>query len=184
VPGINIAESFIAARANGLLIKGGGHAMAGGFAIEPAKIKDFREFMKGHIGALMQFLPEHPESVIDAVMNVRGLTMDLARLVHGAVSPYGAGHPEPSFVLTDVLVIHADIVGTNHVRCTLRDRDGGPTVKAVAFRAGETPLGKFLLTSAQNSVTPVHLMGSVQINSWQGRESAEFHIADGFVGFI
>lgn len=184
VPGINIAEALMAARAEGLLVKGGGHAMAGGFTVEPAKLKDLREFLKGYIGAQSKFLPELPESHVDAVMNVRGLNMELARLVHGSIAPFGAGHVEPSFMLTDVMVMHADIVGTNHVRCTLRDRDGGQNVKAVAFKAAETPLGKFLLTAARDSVTPVHLLGSVQINAWQGRESAEFHIFDGFVGFL
>ncbi len=184
IPGINIAESFIAARNEGILIKGGGHAMAGGFTVAPERIGEFREFMKKYIGARAQSLPAHPEANIDAIMNVRGLTIDLARIVHGAMAPYGSGHVEPAFVLTDVLVMHADVVGTSHVRCTLRDRDGGPTVKAVAFRATETPLGKFLLTSARDSAMPVHLLGQVQINSWQGRESAEFHISDGYVGAV
>lgn len=184
VTGINIASSFIAAREAGILVKGGGHAMAGGFTVAPERIADFRAFMKDHVSGQAMHLPAHPESAVDAVMNVRSLTMDLARLVHGAMAPYGSGYAEPSFVLADVLVQHADIVGTNHVRCTIRDRDGGPTVKAVAFRAGETPLGKFLLTQARDSAIPVHLLGAVHINAWQGRESAEFHIADGFAGYI
>lgn len=184
ISGINIANSFIAAREAGVIVKGGGHAMAGGFTVLPDRIPDFREFMKAHVGAQSQNLPAHPESPVDAVMNVRALSIDLARLVHGSMAPYGAGYAEPSFVLTDVLVVNADIVGTNHVRCTIRDRDGGPTVKAVAFRAGETPLGKFLLTQARDSAVPIHLLGAVQINAWQGRESAEFHIADGWVGYI
>ena len=184
ITGINIADSFIAARAEGTLIKGGGHAMAGGFTVAPDRIKDFRDFMKRHIGAQSMNLPAHPETQVDGVMSVRSLTIPLAKLIHGACAPYGSGHPEPVFVLNDVMVLHADVVGTNHVRCTLRDRDGGPSVKAVAFRALETPLGQFLMKTAPNSATPVHLAGSVQINSWQGRESAEFHISDAAAGFI
>ncbi|HEY8963044.1 MAG TPA: single-stranded-DNA-specific exonuclease RecJ [Alphaproteobacteria bacterium] len=184
IAGINIADSFIAARAENILIKGGGHAMAGGFTVAPDRIKDFRDFMKRHVGAQSMSLPEHPETGIDGVMSVRGLTINLAKLIHGAVAPYGSGHPEPVFVLNDVMVLHADVVGTNHVRCTLRDRDGGPSIKAVAFRALETPLGQFLMKTAPNSATPVHLAGSVQINAWNGRESAEFHISDGVAGFI
>ncbi len=183
VTGINIAEALIAARNDGILVKGGGHAMAGGFTVLPERIKDFREYMKTAIGRQAESLPPTPESAVDAVMNVRALTIDLARLVHGSMGPYGAGHAEPAFVLADVLVLHADIVGTSHVRCTIRDRDGGPSVKAVAFRATETPLGKFLLSAARDSAVPVHLMGQVHVNSWQGRETAEFHISDGVVGY-
>lgn len=184
VAGINIADSFIAARAEGILLKGGGHAMAGGFTVLPDRIKDLREFLKTHVGAQAMHLPDCQESDVDAVMSVRSLSVDMAKLVQGAVAPYGAGHPEPSFILSDVLVQHADIVGTNHVRVTLRDRDGGPNVKAVAFRAAETPLGQYLLTKARDAAEPLHLLGSVQLNVWQGRESAEFHISDGFVGFV
>lgn len=184
IAGINIADAFIAGRNAGILIKGGGHAMAGGFTIDPSRIKDFREFLKTHIGDQSRHLPAHPEIAVDAVMGASAITMNLAKLVHSAVAPYGAGHPEPTFVLSNILVLHADVVGTNHVRCTLRDRDGGPTIKAVAFRALETTLGRFLMKDAKNSPHPVHLLGSVQINSWQGRESAEFHIADGYQGYI
>lgn len=184
VTGINIAESFIAARAEGILIKGGGHAMAGGFTVAPDRIKDLREFLKVHIGAQAANLPPCPESAVDAVMSARALSVDMAKLVQGAVAPYGAGHPEPTFVLTDVIVLNADIVGATHVRCTVRDRDGGPSVKAVAFRAVDTPLGKYLLTEAKNAAVPLHLLGAVHLNVWQGRESAEFHISDGFVGFV
>ncbi|MCB1538751.1 MAG: single-stranded-DNA-specific exonuclease RecJ [Rhodospirillales bacterium] len=184
VAGINIAEALIAARNDGVLVKGGGHAMAGGFTVLPDRIKDFRDYMKAHIGRQAQSLPPHPESAVDLVMNVRGLTIDLARLVHGAMAPYGSGYVEPAFVLSDVMVVHADIVGGSHVRCTLRDRDGGPTIKAVAFRAVDTPLGRFLLKDARDCAVPVHLLGQVQINSWQGRESAEFHISDGCTGYV
>lgn len=184
VNGINIADAFMAARAEGLLIKGGGHAMAGGFTIEPDKIKDFREFMKAYVGTQAKVLPPYPESVVDGVLAVRSVTIDLAKVLHGPMAPYGAGHEAPNFVLKNVMVLHADIVGNSHVRCTIRDRDGGNSIKAVAFRAAGTELGKFLLEGARDSAVPVHLLGAIQINSWQGRESAEFHISDGCVGYI
>ena len=184
VAGINIADAFIAGRHAGVLVKGGGHAMAGGFTVLPERIKDLREFLKVNIAAQAQNLPSCPESAVDAIMSVRSLTVEMARLVQGAVAPYGSGHPEPSFVLADAIVLNADIVGTSHVRCTIRDRDGGPSIKAVAFRAVDTPLGKYLLKDARDSATPLHLLGAVHVNSWQGRESAEFHISDGYVGFV
>ncbi len=184
VAGINIADAFIAARAAGILTKGGGHAMAGGFTLLPDRIKDFREFMKVHIAGQAANLPPCPEASVDAVMSARSISVEMAKLVGGAVAPYGAGHPEPSFILRDVLVMHADIVGAAHVRVTIRDREGGASIKAVAFRAVDTPLGNYLLKDAKNAAVPLHLLGAVHLNEWQGRESAEFHIADGYVGYI
>lgn len=184
VTGINIASALIEARQQGLLIKGGGHAMAGGLTIDPDLIKPFREFMKVNIAAQASLLSPTPRVQVDGVFGVRALTLDLAKLVHGAVAPFGAGHTEPLFVLSNVQVMSADIIGQSHVRLNVRDKDGGPTLKAVAFKAADTPLGKFLLAEARDSVAPVHLAGHVQVNSWQGRESAEFHVTDATVGYV
>ncbi len=178
VAGVNIASSFIDARTAGILVKGGGHAMAGGFTVMPDRIKDLRAFLNDHIGRQKLAVPTVQEQAADGVMTVRSMSVDLARVLSAQAAPFGVGNPEPSFILANAVVLHADIVGTSHVRCTIRDVEGGTTVKAVAFKAAETPLGQMLLNDARGGAFPVHLMGSVQVNEWQGRTSAEFHISD------
>ncbi len=176
VPGVNMGAAFIDARQAGLLIKGGGHAMAAGFTVATDKVDDFRAFLMEHISGQMQGRTAVTETVIDGVLSVRGAQTDFVKLIHDHVGPFGQDHAEPVFALSDVRLHTVDIVGTDHVRCTVSDWEGGPRIKAVAFRSADTPLGQALLKHSRDRL--FHLAGHFKINEWQGRESVELHIQD------
>jgi single-stranded-DNA-specific exonuclease len=175
VPGIHIAQAFIDARQAEIVEKGGGHAMAGGFTIKPEKLEEFRAFMIDHIGRQQMTGSTNVETNIDAVMSVKGVRADFVKMIQNHLGPFGQEQPEPLFVLSNVRIVSADVVGTNHVRATISDSDGGARMKCVAFRALDTPLGDALL---QNQKALFHIAGYFKINSWQGRESVEMHIQD------
>lgn len=175
VPGVNIAASFIDARSEGLLVKGGGHAMAGGFTIEPEKLDGFRRFVQDHVKTQLAGAPILPELQIDALATVSGAGLDFVKLVQEQMSPFGAGNPEPVFALPQIRIGKADIMAERHIRCYISDLEGGAGIKAVAFGAVKSPLGDALLSAGD---TPIHLAGCFQINEWQGRSSVEFHIQD------
>ncbi len=59
-----------------------------------------------------------------------------------------------------------------HVRVTLTDSAGG-RLKAVAWRAEETPLGQLLQGGGA-----LHLAGRLRPDDWQGRASVELEIED------
>lgn len=175
VPGINIAKIFIDARHEGLLEKGGGHAMAGGFTVLPENITAFREFVYEQVKKQAASLTANSESLIDGVLSVRGLRADFVKMIRDSVGPFGQEHPEPLFVINNVRIHSADVVGSSHVRVLAGDWEGGTRLKAVAFRAVDTPLGDALLKQGRR---PFHLCGTLKINEWQGRESVEMHIKD------
>lgn len=175
VAGINIAKVFIDARNVGLLEKGGGHAMAGGFTVLPEKIEAFREFVYEQVRNQASSLAANSESLIDGVLSVRGLRADFVKMLRDSVGPFGQEHPEPLFVINNVRIHSADVVGSSHVRVLAGDWEGGTRLKAVAFRAVDTPLGDALLKQGKR---PFHLCGTLKINEWQGRESVEMHIKD------
>lgn len=181
VPGIDIARAFIDARAAGLLEKGGGHAMAGGFTILPERLDDFRAFMFDHIARQSSSNAPGTETLIDGALSVRGVNIEWVKMLARNVGPFGQGNPEPMFLFSDVVIHSADIVGQSHVRVLISDREGGPRIKAVAFRAVGTDLGNALLTDHQNGRRVFHIIGQLKINAWQGRESAELHIRDAVV---
>lgn len=175
VAGINIAKVFIDARNAGLLEKGGGHAMAGGFTVLPEKIDAFRKFVYEQVKNQASSLAANSESLIDGVLSVRGLRADFVKMLRDSVGPFGQEHPEPLFVINNVRIHSADVVGSAHVRVLAGDWEGGTRLKAVAFRAVDTPLGDALLKQGKR---PFHLCGTLKINEWQGRESVEMHIKD------
>ena len=177
VPGINIAQSFMDARSEGLIEKGGGHAMAGGFTVSPDKIEALRNFLNDHIMRQMQNTDMNVETTVDGVLAIPGVNIELAETLHKKVGPFGQEQPEPVFMLENVRIGKVDILGGSHIRVMLSNWEGGSWLKAMSFRSVGTPLGDELLRQGNNARS-FHIIGQIKINEWQGRKSAEMHIVD------
>ncbi len=175
IPGIHIARAFMDARNAGLLEKGGGHAMAAGFTIDPVKLEEFNSFMHEHIRAQLESADTQVETVIDGVLSLRGTRVEFVRMLQDYVGPFGQENPEPMFLFSNVRVQKADVVGQSHIRLQISDWEGGGWMKAMAFRTVGTPLGDALLKSKTRGI---HLLGQIKINEWNGQESAEMHVKD------
>ncbi|KAA5607244.1 single-stranded-DNA-specific exonuclease RecJ [Roseospira marina] len=174
IPGLDLGAAVIAAREAGILTLGGGHAMAAGFSLHPDRITDLEGFLSRHLadqvgddGAL------DPVLDLDGALAVEGASLDLlGHLDH--IAPFGAGNPEPAFVLTDARVLRADIVGMGHVRCQLGGSAGG-RLKAIAFKVADGDLGQALLTGQGRTM---HIAGTLRVDRWQGRTTPQFVIDD------
>lgn len=177
VPGINIAAAFIDARNAGLLLKGGGHAMAGGFTVLPEQVQAFQSFLIEHVQKQMQGADITQEIILDGVLTVRGAQVELVRILETQAGPFGSGYPEPVFAFAQVRLHGVDVLKDRHIRVLFSDWEGGARMKGMLFHGVDTPLGSALLR--QGTQVPFHLIGRLQINKWQGRESVELHIADG-----
>ena len=174
VRGVALGPAVIAAHQAGLLVNGGGHAMAAGFTVAADRLGEFRQFLAEHISGQLNGERLAPEIGIDGALSVEGATVELIELLDEA-GPFGAGNPRPRFVLPAVAPIRADIVGTDHVRCFLGPPEGGARLKAIAFRAAGTPVGEALL-NARGGV--LHVAGYLNIDSWQGNRRPQFVIED------
>ncbi len=171
-PGVNLGRAVQAAYEEGLLLAGGGHAMAAGLSIRPSSIPELRAFLcerlaeEAHVAAIEDALD------VDALVTTsgctRGLWQDFQRL-----APFGPGNPEPMFAAADVRVERPTALKGGHVRCTLVDSSGGK-LKAVAWRMAETEAGRRLLTEGGS----IHVVGRLKPDDWQGRESVELEIED------
>jgi len=177
VPGIHMAQAFIDARKAGLLVKGGGHAMAAGFTVEPEKLNDLRVFLNDHIAQQGQSAQSNVELSIDNVVSVRGATVDLIQMLENQVGPFGQGFEAPVFIMRNVRVHTVDVVGTHHVRMQVSDWEGGPRIKVMAFRALDTALGDALF-ACRGGGRGLDVVGALKLNSWQGRQSVEMHMQD------
>lgn len=176
VPGFNMAALFMAAKDAGLVIKGGGHAMAAGFTVMPDKIPALEEFFQTEAEKIAGGADLISEELVDGIASIRGVRPDFVKLLQDNVGPFGQENPEPRFVIPSVRVVMADIVGESHVRLQITDSEGGARMKAVAFRAVGTPLGDMLLSSKGGRL--LHLLGQFKINHWNGVDSVEFLVDD------
>ena len=173
VTGVDLGQTIIAARQAGYLIKGGGHAMAAGFSLTQNQLPDFRTFLDDRISVQIAAHGIEPTLSIDGAVKTQGANLELLNDL-ARIGPFGAGNPEPRFVIPDARLAFADPVGTDHVRCRIEDASGG-RLNGIAFRCLETPLGAALLKSGGATL---HLAGKLRINTWQGNSTPQIIIDD------
>jgi len=174
IAGFNLGAAIIAARQAGLLLGGGGHPMAAGFTVAPDGLPALADFLGERFAAETRVTTPISELELDGALAVSGATPDLLASLE-QVAPFGAGNPEPRFALPGVRIVRADPVGQNHVRCIISGPAGVGRLKAIAFRALESPLGEALL---QANGTPIHLAGTLRPDTWQGRTDVQLFIDD------
>jgi single-stranded-DNA-specific exonuclease len=173
VKGVDLGAAVIAARQAGLLLNGGGHAMAAGLTVAKDTLPDLEKFLDERIAPQLGAAPALRELGIDAALAPGAATQELVNMIERA-GPFGAGNALPRFALTSVRVSYAQPVGEGHVRCSLVGAERGK-VEAIAFRAGQTPLGPALLDPAR----PVlHVAGALRIDRYGGRDSVRLQIDD------
>ncbi|TAJ33578.1 MAG: single-stranded-DNA-specific exonuclease RecJ [Reyranella sp.] len=173
VRGVDLGAAVIAARQAGLLVNGGGHAMAAGLTVARDSLPELTRFLDERITPQLGAAPAMRELGIDAALAPAAATQELVDMIERA-GPFGAGNALPRFALTGVRVSYAQPVGEGHVRCTLVGAERG-RVEAIAFRANQTALGPALLDPAR----PVlHVAGALRIDRYGGRESVRLQIDD------
>jgi single-stranded-DNA-specific exonuclease len=172
VSGLDLGSAVIAARQAGLLINGGGHAMAAGFTVAQDRVAALADFLGERLAAAGGAIV--PVLEIDGAVAAAAATAELAQLV-GRLGPFGSGNPEPRFAITDLRVVRGEVVGDGHVRAVLAD-GGGTRLKAIAFRSADDPLGQALL---RGGGAPLHLAGTLRVDSWQDRSDVQLIIEDG-----
>lgn len=173
VPGVDLGAAVTAARQAGLLVNGGGHAMAAGLTVAASRLAPLGEFLRERLAAQMARRAGAATLGLDGAISVRGANAELLDVLERA-GPYGAGHPEPRLALTACRVVNAGVVGERHVRCFLTGADGA-RVKAIAFRAIEGGLGEALLSAAGASL---HVAGTLRADWWRGERRVQFVIED------
>lgn len=173
VPGVDLGAAVTAAKQAGLLLAGGGHAMAAGLTVAVDKLAELEVFLTARVAPAMAGQPQRHEISLDGVLTVSGASRDLFDTLEGA-GPYGAGHPEPRFAIANAEVVKADLVGQNHVRLVMAGPRGG-RLKGIAFGVADSPLGQALLSARGRAL---HVAGHLRADDWQGRRGVQLFIED------
>ena len=174
ITGVDLGAAIIAAREEGLLVAGGGHAMAAGMTVSEDKIAAFTQFLDDRLAKDIGKAMQSQTMQLDLSVAPGGLTPDLVRTLDKA-GPYGIGWPGPRLAVGPVRIVKADIVGKDHLRVIAAGEDGR-SLKCIAFRAAETEMAQTLLHRSQGR--KFHLAGRAKIDDWGPREQAELHLED------
>jgi single-stranded-DNA-specific exonuclease len=173
ITGVDIGRAVRHAVAEGLLIKGGGHAMAAGVTLKRGALGAFRAYLEETLAPAVEAARREDSLLIDGAVSAAGATIELHALIDRA-SPFGAGNPEPIIALPGHIIAYADPVGQAHVRVRLRAGDGA-AVNAIAFRAVGQKLGEALLKNRGQSM---HVAGCLAVDRWQGEPRVQLRILD------
>ncbi|EEY04826.1 single-stranded-DNA-specific exonuclease RecJ [Brucella neotomae] len=173
ISGLDLGKLVRGAVEKGLLVKGGGHAMAAGITIERGNLGALRAYLEEEAADIVSRLRENQSLSIDGALAASGATVALYEALQKA-GPYGSAHPQPLLALPHHVLADVRGVGRDHVRVTLRGADG-KRVNAIAFRAAEGDLGRFLFNNIGCSV---HVAGNLSLNHWNGSVSPQIQILD------
>jgi len=173
ISGVDLGAAILAAKETGLLIAGGGHAMAAGLTVERDKVDALGAFLNDRLAADVERASGDKSLLIDAVLAPRGISPLWCDAIESA-GPYGAGWPAPRVATGPVRIVEAGIVGTDHLRLIVSGDDGA-RFKAIAFRAAETELGQTLLNARGRKLW---LAGRAKRDDWGSRPAAELHLED------
>lgn len=174
IAGVDLGAAIIGARDSGLLVAGGGHAMAAGLTVAADKLDALAEWLDERLSSAVAKASAERTTLLDISVAPRGLTPELVETLDSA-GPFGVGWPGPRVAVGPVHLIKAVVVGSDHVRLIAGGQDGG-SFKAIGFRLAQEELGQALLHGAQGR--RLWLAGRAKIDDWGTRPQAELHLED------
>jgi single-stranded-DNA-specific exonuclease len=173
ISGVDIGKAVRKAVADGLLLKGGGHAMAAGVTLRKEKLAEFRAYMESTLAHDVAQSRHVNELFIDGAISARGATPELVATLNRA-GPFGSGNPEPVVALPSHQLVFADEVGQSHLRLRFKSGDGA-IVYGIAFRSIGQKLGNALV---QHRGQNLHVAGSLAVDRYQGAERVQLRVLD------
>lgn len=174
IAGVDLGAAIIAAREAGLLVAGGGHAMACGLTIEPDRVDALADWLDERLARDVGGARATQSLLLDLSLSPGGLTPDLVETLEAA-GPFGVGWPGPRVAVGPVRLVKCDLVGADHVRMVAAGADGR-SFKAIAFRAAQSEMGQALLHGSRGR--QFWLAGRAKIDDWGSRPAAELHVED------
>ncbi len=171
--GVDLGRAVRRAVHEGIVIKGGGHAMAAGVTVSKGDIDRLAAFLDETCATEVDIARANRSLHIDGLLNPAAITTELVSEMMSA-GPYGAGCPEPVFALPSMTLLFADVVGSKHLRLTVQGQDGSK-LKVMAFRAAGEEFGENLMRLKGKSL---HFAVNLSLDSWQGRQSVGLRLVD------
>ena len=176
LPGIDIGKIIIEGVNDGILLSGGGHAMAGGFSLEKDKIEEFNMFCDSKILELDQDILTKRTQKYDDILDNIEIDRNFYEFINRA-SPYGQGNPEPKFIIPNAEIKFCKAVGKGHLKLKISGNNY-KNLDCIAFNVIGTPLGD-LITHHSGSL--IHFIGVIRKNDWQDFKGIQLQIFDAFI---
>ena len=173
IVGFDIGSVIISGVQQGLLIKGGGHKMAGGFSIKLENIEKFREFIIRKFSKINENTNERKSLLLDSVITSSAINLDFYQKIY-LLAPFGSGNPEPKFAIESLKVVNSKIINEKHIKSILIDK-AGLSINTIAFNSVDKEIAAYLLKKNNKLF---NIAGKLSLNEWRGKSNVEFIIDD------
>jgi single-stranded-DNA-specific exonuclease len=173
IVGFDIGSAIIGATQKKILVRGGGHKMAGGFTLEMNKIEEFKEFIFKKFKTININPNKHLDYFFDAEISPSALNLEFFSKIN-LLAPFGSGNTEPKFVINNLKVVNSKIVGEKHIKSVLIGNDS-TVIKTITFNSVDSNLGAYLLKKNKKTF---NIAGKMSLNEWRGQKNVEFIIDD------
>ena len=173
IVGFDIGSVILAAAQENILMKGGGHKMAGGFTIKVDKIEKFKEFILKKFTKVNQSLSEQKPLYLDSIIAPTAINLEFYNKIN-ILAPFGSGNPEPRFVIENLKTVNHKVIKEKHIKSVLVGSDGS-SLKTIAFNSVENEIGAYLLKKDNKLF---NIAGKLSLNEWRGQSNVEFIIDD------
>ena len=173
IPGVDLGKIVRAAVERGLLVKGGGHAMAAGVTVRRDKLDAFKAYLEQAMAEPVAQARKNAGLKVDGLLTASACTPALVEEIEKA-GPFGAGNPEPVFVLPEHKIVEVIPFGADHLRVRVQSGDGAK-LELAAFRAASGPLGAALLKGKGERA---HLACALSLDHWGGKARVSARLLD------
>ncbi len=173
IVGFDIGSIIIAATQKKILVKGGGHKMAGGFTINMSKFDELKEFLIRKFKNTNGDLTTDKPLYLDSVISSSAMNHEFYKKIN-SLAPYGSGNPEPKFIIENLKTMNSKIIKDKHIKSILVDKSGS-SIKTIAFNAVDKEISAYLLRKTK---ILFNIAGKLSLNEWKGQSNVEFIIDD------
>ena len=170
VQGFDIGLAIIKVMQKNLIIKGGGHAMAGGFSIEVKNIDIFK-FEINHLFNKIDTKLNN-DLLIDLALSPQALDDNFIKYIE-MLEPFGSSNKEPVLMLNNIEVSKANIVKKSHIKCFFKTIDR--YIDVMSFNSVGKPIGEYLLNAKKSRFDVVC---KASLNYWNNRQNLQLILLD------
>ena len=171
--GFDIGVAILAAKQNGILIRGGGHKMAAGFSIEENKISDLKKFLISKFKSSKLNVIQNNFIEIDGILSANAINEKTYEVV-SKLGPFGSGNSEPRFIVEDLSLIKINFENDFLLKVLFKN-SSGLYLHGVCFKNNKEKVIDYLKNFKNHKL---HLVGKLSCNDWNKQRVIEFIIED------
>ncbi len=170
VYGFDIGMAITKCKQMNIILKGGGHPMAGGFSLSDNQLENFKNEL---ITTFKKYKKNTENTIlyIDSYLDSSAINQDLVNKLD-CLEPYGSGNREPLFAFENFEVSKVIETNNNHVKVVLKK--GNFYLDAISFNSKNTNIGNYLM----NYKKSFNVAGKIKLNEWNDRSKIELIVED------